>query len=186
LVFHGDRSHFCRSHGTHQIQITHGGAASYPPQWCSSTIIDAPQSPLALLNPCQRISIPSALLGLDWCLDITFRAPYYVVCLRPSTRMGAPQSPIRSASISFQTLYPPPCEALLSMDGQLRCRCPPQSPLALLGLDLRPSISFCNTISTPLGHLTRHQAFHLSWWPTSFSPELIILPFKLHFDSPQG
>jgi hypothetical protein len=40
------------------------------------------------------------------------------------------------------------------MDGLLRCIGAPQSPSALLGLDLRPSISFGITISTPLDHLT--------------------------------
>jgi hypothetical protein len=68
------------------------------------------------------------------------------------------------------------------MDGLLRCIGALQSLSALFGLDLRPSISFCITIGTPLDHLTRHQALLLSWWQTSFSPELIILHFKLHFD----
>jgi len=61
-----------------------------------------------------------------------------------------------------------------------------QSPSALLGLDLRPSYSFCITISTPLDHPTQHQTLLISWWRTFFPPEFIILPFKLHFDSPQA
>jgi hypothetical protein len=44
--------------------------------------------------------------------------------------------------------------ALLSIDGQLPYIGPPQSLSALLGLHLRPSISFCVTISTPLDHFT--------------------------------
>jgi hypothetical protein len=155
LPFHGDRLHFCRSHCTHQIQITHGGAASYPPPMVlvrynrrSSIPVGAPQSPSALLNP-------SALLSLDWCCDISFSTPYCLFCPRSSIPSS---TSIRSASISFQTLYFPPLSALLSMDGLLRCIGAPQSPSALLGLDLRPSISFCITISTPLDHLTRHQA----------------------------
>jgi len=72
------------------------------------------------------------------------------------------------------------------MNRLLRCIGAPQSPSALLGPDLRPSISFCITISTPLDRLTRHQALLLSWWRTSFPTEFIILPFKLHFDSPQA
>jgi hypothetical protein len=128
----------------HMVGLLH----TPPPQWCSSAIIGAPQSPSALLNP-------SALLSLDWCCDISFSTPYCLFCPRSSIPSS---TSIRSASISFQTLYFPPLSALLSMDGLLRCIGAPQSPSALLGLDLRPSISFCITISTPLDHLTRHQA----------------------------
>ena len=143
-----------------------------------------------LLNPCQRFSIPSALLSLDWCYDISFSAPYCLFCPHSSSRMGAPQTPSQprlGAPLFCSRLFTSlPLSALLSMDGLLCCIGAPQSPSAILGLDLPPSISFCITISTPLDHLTRHQALLLSWWRTSFSPEFIILPFNLHFDSPQA
>jgi len=145
----------------------------------SSIPIGAPVSTSALFNPL-RPSQSGLVLRYFFQRSIL---PFVSALL---SRMGTPQSPMRSAWISFQTLYLPPHLALLSMDGQLRWIGSPQSQSALLGLDLRPSISFCITISTPLDHLTRCQALLHSWWRTSFSPEFIILPFKLHFDSPQG
>ena len=96
LPFHSGRLHFCQSHCTHQIQITHGGAASYPPpppKRCSSAIIGGPQSSSELLNPCRYTSIPSALLSLNWCFDVSFSAPYCLFCPCSSSRMGSPQSP---------------------------------------------------------------------------------------------
>jgi len=59
----------------------------------SSIPVGPRQSPLALLNPCRRSSIPLALLSLDWCFNISFSAPYYLFCPCSSSRMGAPQSP---------------------------------------------------------------------------------------------
>jgi hypothetical protein len=88
--------------------------------------------------------------------------------------------------MSFQTVYLPPCSALLSIDGLHCCIGAPKSPSALLGLDLRPSISFCIIIGTPLHHLTRDQALLDSWWSNSFRTEFIRLPFKLKVDSPQA
>jgi len=133
----------------HMVGLLH--TTRPPTHRCSSAIMGTPQSPSALLNPCRHYSIPSALLSLDWCCDISFSTPYCLFCPRSSIPSS---TSIRSASISFQTLYFPPLSALLSMDGLLRCIGAPQSPSALLGLDLRPSISFCITISTPLDHLT--------------------------------
>jgi len=133
----------------HMVGLLH--TTHPPPHRCSSTIMGAPQSPLALLNPCWPSSIPSALLSLDWCCDISFSATYCLFCPRTSIPSS---TTIRSTSISFQTPYFSPLSALLSMDGLLRCIGAPQSPSALLGLDLRLSISFCITISTPLDHLT--------------------------------
>ena len=99
MPFHGDRLHFCRSHCTHQIQIAHGRDASYPPPMVlvrynrrCSIPVGAPQSPSAFLNLRQRSLIPSALLSLDWCFDISFSAPYCLFCPHSSSRMGAPQS----------------------------------------------------------------------------------------------
>jgi len=73
----------------HMVGLLH----TPPPQWCSSAIIGAPQSPSALHNPRRRSSIPSALLSLDWCFNISFSAPDCLFCPRSSSRMGAPLSP---------------------------------------------------------------------------------------------
>jgi len=51
-----------------------------PRQWCSSTIIGAPQS-------------PSALLSLDWRFNISFSTPSSHFSTCSSSRMGGPQSP---------------------------------------------------------------------------------------------
>jgi hypothetical protein len=155
--------HFCRSHYNHQIIITHRGAASYPPPSLmvlvcynrrSSMPVGTLQSTSALLNPPRHSSIPSALLSLDWYFDISFSTPYFHFGQHSSSVMGTLQSPIRGAFISFQTLDLPPRSPLLSMNGQPRCIGASQSPLALFGLDLCPSNSFCITISTPPDHLT--------------------------------
>jgi hypothetical protein len=58
------------------------GLLHTPPQWCSSTIISAPQ-------------FPSALLSLESHFDISFSAPCCLFSRRSSSRMGAPQSPPR-------------------------------------------------------------------------------------------
>jgi len=116
-----------------QFKLHMVGLLYTPPQWCSSAIIGAPQSPSALLkrrryssipsgapqstsallnprqhssihvgapqstsvllNPLRLYSIPSPLLSLDWCFDISFSAPYSLFCPRSSSRMGAPHSP---------------------------------------------------------------------------------------------
>jgi len=160
------------------------GLLDTPPQWSSSAIIGAPQSLSALLNAHWRTSIPSAPQSrlVLWYFIQRSILPFLSALFFLDGRSSIPSSTsIRCASISFQTLYIPTRLALLSMNGLLRCVGAPQSPSALLGLDLRPSISFC--IRTPLDHLTPHQALLLSWWRTSSSPEFIILPFKLHFDS---
>ena len=66
------------------------------PRRRSSIPVGAHQSPSALLSPRWRSSIPSALLSLDWCCNISFSAPYCLFCLRSSSRMGSPQSPPQS------------------------------------------------------------------------------------------
>jgi len=85
-------------------------AASYPPPWFSSAIIDTPQS-------------PSALLSLDWRFEIAFSARYCI-------SVGAPPlewvllNPI--LDLHQQRLYsipdslPPSLSAMLSIDGLLR------------------------------------------------------------------
>jgi hypothetical protein len=70
------------------------GLLHTPPQWCSSAIIGAPQSPSALLNPRRRSSIPrpsSVWIGaaiFHSALHIAFsvRAPQSP----PQPRLGAP------------------------------------------------------------------------------------------------
>ena len=77
--------------------------------------------------------------------------------------MGAPQSPPRprlGAPQFYSRMFAfLPLSALLSMDGLLRWICAPQSPSALVGLDLRPSISFCtlpspSALPLPTSHTT--------------------------------
>jgi len=127
------------------------------PRRPSSIPVSPPQSLSALLNP---LGPPQSGLVLRYFIQRSI-VPFLSALLLYDGRSSIPSSTsIRSASISFQTLYLPSRFALLSMDGLFRCIGAPQSPSALLGLDLRPSISFCITISTPLDlpHDIRHSS----------------------------
>jgi len=86
------------------INCTWWGCLIPPPEWCSSAMIQAPQSGLVL-----RYSIQGSIL------------PVYSVPLLEDGRASIPSSiSIRSASIPFQTPYLPAILALLSLDGLLR------------------------------------------------------------------
>jgi len=156
------------------------GVLHTPPQWCSSSITGASQSTLALIT-------------LDWCFNISFSVPYFLLCPRSSSRLGAPHSPPwpqfgapRYDSWHFNSLPFRRCSAWMGCSAgyallnshwhSLAWICTPQFHSALLHYHQH----------SPCPPRTPHQALLLSWWCTSFSHEFIILPFKLHFDSPQA
>ena len=98
--------------------------------------------------------------------------------------MGAPQSPPQSRSVA-PLFYSRLCISLPLGDAQHRWAfpldrrslawiCTPQFHSALLH---HHHLSLCPPCNP-------HQALLFSWWRSSFPREFIILPFKLHFDSP--
>jgi len=133
------------------------------PPCCSSGTIGAAPSPLALLIPhsCSSgwIGPPQPGLVLQYFIQ-RYILPFLSTLILYDWRSSIPSSTwIRSAYISFQTLCLPHLSVLLSMDGMLCWICPPQSPSALLGLDLHPTISFYtppspSALPLPTSHIT--------------------------------
>jgi len=127
LPFDGDRLNYCRCHCTHH-NYTWWGCFLPPP-------------PMVLLRDNRRYSIPvgapQSRIAFRYFIQRSM-LPFLSELLLYDGRSSIPSSTShRSGSISFQTRYHSPLSALL------RWICAPQSPWALLGLDFRPSISFC-------------------------------------------
>jgi len=102
---------------------------------------------MVLLRYNRRYSIPVGAPQSQMALRYFIRRsilPFLSALLLEDGRSSIPSSTSnRSASIWFQSRYLSPLSAPLSMDGLLCWICAHQSPSALLGLDFRPSISFC-------------------------------------------
>jgi len=94
---------------------------------------------------------------LRYCIQLSL-LPFLSGLLLKDGRSSIPSSTsIRSAAISFHTLHLPHLSTLLTLDWLLYYIGAPQSPLALLGLDLHPSISFCTPLlPSPLPLPTSH------------------------------
>jgi len=161
--------------------ITHGAASSYPRPltWRSSSIIGAPESPLALLS-------------LNWHFNVWFSPPYYLFCPHSSSRMGAPQSPPRLRlgaplfhSRLFVSLPFRRCSAWMGCSAGYALLNLHRSSLAWICAPQFHSALLHHHQHSPCPPLTPNRALLLSWWRTTFPREFIILPFKLHFDSPR-
>jgi len=133
------------------------------PPGCSSGRLGPPQSPLALLNPCWHSSIPFGTPQFGLALPNFIQCsivPFLSTLLLYDGSSSIPSSTsIRSTSISFQIVCLSPLLELLSINGLLHWILPLQSLSALLGMDLRPSISFCTPASLsalpmPTSHTT--------------------------------
>jgi len=169
-----------------------------PPQWYSSAMTVIPQS-------------WSALLSLDWRFDISFSAPYCLVCWLIPSRMGAPQSPPRPwigaplwrcrhctshpfgrgsaymGCFSGYGLHNPHRRSLASIfTHQFHSALlnPRRSSLASIFAPQNYS-ALLLTISTPLAHIELHiRHSSLPGGATCFPQNSSYLPFKLHLDSP--
>jgi len=106
-----------------------------------------PSPPMVLLRYNRRSSIPvgapESRMALRYVIQRSILPLLAALLLQDGRSSITSSTSNRSDSISFHTRYLSPLSALLSMDGLLRWICAPQSPSALLGLDFRPSISFC-------------------------------------------
>jgi len=147
-------------------------AASYPP--------------MVLLRYNRRSSIPIRAPQCGLALQYFIQRSILLFCRSSTSRMGPPQSPPRPRSgvpLLHSRLY----TSLRFGDAQRRWAAP---------LDRRSLAWICSPQihSALLYHhhhsscppYTPHQALLLSWWRTSFPHKFIILPFKLHFDSPRA
>jgi len=148
-------------------------AASYPP-------------PRVLLRYNRHSSIPAGAPQSGLVLWYLIQRYILHFCGRSSSRMGAPQSPPRprsGAALFHSRLF----TSLPFGDAQHRWVAP---------LDRRSSAWICapqfhsallhHHHHSPCPPCTPHQAHLPSCWGTNFPHEFIILPFKLHFDSPQA
>jgi hypothetical protein len=160
---------YCRCHCTH-LNYTWWGCCipPSPPPWCSSAIIGAPQS-------------QSALLSLEWHFDISFCTPYCLVSRCFSSRMRAPQSPPRpriGAPLFHSRLVT--SLPLQRWSTQLGCSAgyvllnPCRRSLACIFTPQFHSALHHRHPHCPCPPRTLHQALHLSWRRTSFSPEFVI------------
>jgi len=159
----------------HSSQLHMVGLLHTPPQWCSSAIIGAPQS-------------PSALLSLKLHFDISFSAPYCLFSRDSSSRMGAPQSPPRPqigvplfqsrlvTSLPFQH-----CSAWMGCSAGYALLNPRWRSLAwIFALQFHSALRHHHQHS-PCPPRTSHQALLLSRWRTWFSPEFVIFAFQSQF-----
>ena len=152
-----------------------------PPLWFSSAIIGAPQSPSALLRYHRRSSIPIGAPQSGLALRYFIQRSILHFCRRSSSRMGAPR-PRSGAPLFHSTLFP----SLPFGDTQHRWAAPlDRRSLAWICAPQFHSALLHHHHHSPCPPCTPHQAL-LSWWRTSFPREFIILPFKLHFDSPRA
>jgi len=159
------------------INYTWWGVSYPPPQWCSSAIIGATQS-------------PSPLLRLDWCFSISLSPACRSLCWGSSFTLGTPQCP------------PRPRFGVPLFHPRLITSCPIRHCSAWMGCSARSTLlNSCRHslawLCAPHFHskllhhyqhslcppCTPHQALLLSWWRTSLSPKFILLRFKLHFNS---
>jgi len=159
------------------ITITHGGAASGPPpQWCSSAIIGAPHP-------------PSALLSVEWRIDISFRASYCLFSRRSSSRMGAAQSPPQPSRIEAPLFHSrlvtslrfQRCSALMGCSAEYALLNPRRRSLAWIFAPQFHLALLHHHQHSPCWPQSRHQALLHSWWHTSFSPEFVIFAFQTPF-----
>jgi len=172
--FHGDRLNYCRCHCTHH-NYRWWGCIRPRPQWCSSAIMGAPQSPWALLS-------------LEWRFNISFSAPYCLFSRWSSSRMGAPQCPPRPrigaplfhsrlvTSLPFQR-----CSALMGCSAGYALLNPCRRSLAWI---FTPQFHFAllhQHRHSPCPPRTPQQALLLSRWRTSFSHEFVIFAFQTPF-----
>jgi len=151
------------------------GLLHTPPQRCSSAIIGAPQSPLALIS-------------LEWRFDISLSTPYCLFSRCSFSRMGAAQSPprpwIRAPLFHFRlvTSLPfPRCSAWMGCSAGYVLLNPHQRSLAWIFAPQFHSALCHQHQHSPCPPRTPHQALLLSWWRTLFSPEFVIFAFPTPF-----
>jgi len=133
------------------------------------------------------------VLSLDWGFDISFRTVCCRFCPRSSCETGAPQThPQSREGASLFNLSHFASVLVWCCPGWKRC----STGYALLNSHRHSSGWICTPqchSALPYDHQhsscpprTTCQELLLSCWPTSFSPELIKLRFKIHFDSLQA
>jgi hypothetical protein len=152
-----------------------------PPLWFSSAIIGAPQSPSALLRYHRRSSIPIGASQSGLALRNFIQRSMLHFCWRSCSRMDASRP--RSGVPLFHSL---PYPSLPFGDAQHRWAAPlDRCSFAWILTPQFHSALLHRHHHSPCPPCTPHHAL-LSWWRTSFPHEFIILPFKLHFDSPRA
>ena len=119
-----------------------------PPRWFSSTIIDAPES-------------PSALLSVDWSCDISFSAPYCIsvgapprewALLHPHLNLDQERLEVTPESL------PPSLSAMLSRDWLLRLTGAPWAGFLPHNFIPHSSITIISPLAHPALHI-RHSSF---------------------------
>ena len=121
---------------------------------------------------------------------MSFCAPYCLVCPRSSSRMGATQSPPRPRlgaplfhSRHFASLPFRRCSARMGCSAGYALLDPRRCSLAWICTLQFHSAPLHRHQHSHCRPSTPHQTLLLSLWRTSFPPEFILLPFKLHFNS---
>ena len=177
----GYRGKFCPS--TVMDCITAKATALINYTWCAASYTPPPIV-LFCHNRCFSILAHALQSGLALWYLIQHSILHF--CRRSSPKMGTPQShpwPRSGAPLFYSRLFTSlpfgnaqhRWAALLD-SCSLDWICAPQFHSALLHHHHLPPCPPC----------TPHQALLLSCWHTSFPREFIILPFRLHFDSPRA
>jgi len=120
-------------------------------------LLRTPPPPMVLLHYNRRCSIPvgapHSQIALQYFIQCSIQPILSALLLSHGRSSISSSTSNRSASILFQTRYHSPLSALVHWI------CAPQSPSAVLGLDFRPSISFCappspSALPLPTSHST--------------------------------
>jgi len=143
----------------------------------------SPPPPMVVFrhNKCSSILVSTSQSGLA--LWYFIQGSILQFWQRSSSGMGAPQTPPRPRSQA--PLFH--CRHFTSLpfgDAQYRWAAPlDRRSLAWICAPQFHSALLHHHHHSPCLPCTPHQAVLLSWWHTSFPREIIILPFKLHYDS---